>query len=144
MSSSPWCPDASGGPTPAFFSLHMLNYSFDPAAPEPAAWLEFLHQLWPDNDQESIDLLQEWFGHLLVPDTSYQKILMLLGPKRSGKGTVARVLRCLIGVENCCNPTLSSLATNFGLAPLVGKLAAIVTDARLSGAWIWRWSWKIC
>jgi putative DNA primase/helicase len=39
----------------------------------------------------------------------------------------------LIGPENVANPTLASLASNFGMAPLIGKPAAIVTDARLSG-----------
>ena len=119
-------------PTPAFFSLHALDFDFDPTAPEPTAWLEFLHQLW-DDDQESIGLIQEWFGLMLLPDASYQKILMLVGPKRSGKGTIARTLRALVGPENTCNPTLSSLGTQFGLAPLVGRLVAIITDARLSG-----------
>jgi putative DNA primase/helicase len=58
---------------------------------------------------------------------------MLIGPKRSGKGTIARIIRAMIGAENVANPTLSSLGTNFGLAPLIGKPAAIITDARLSG-----------
>jgi putative DNA primase/helicase len=72
-------------------------------------------------------------GYLLTPDTTHQKILMLIGPKRSGRGTIARVIRGLIGPENVANPTLSGLATNFGCAPLLGKPVAIVTDARLSG-----------
>lgn len=37
----------------------------------------------------------------------------------------------LLGVHNCCAPTLSSLTTNFGLQPLVGKQLATVSDARL-------------
>jgi len=71
-------------------------------------------------------------GYLLTPDTRQQKILMLVGPKRSGKGTIARVLQRLLGPENVVAPTLASLATNFGLAPLIGKTLAIVSDARLS------------
>ena len=31
-------------------------------------------------------------------------------------------------------PTLARLATNFGLAPLLGKPLAVVSDARLGGA----------
>jgi putative DNA primase/helicase len=42
-------------------------------------------------------------------------------------------MTALIGPENVANPTLSQLGANFGLAPLIGKLAAIITDARLSG-----------
>src|SRR5262249_33341349 len=77
--------------------------------------------------------LQEWFGYCLLPDTSQQKILLLVGPKRSGKGTVARVLRGLVGPENAAGPTLASLGTNFGLQALLGKSVAVVADARLSG-----------
>jgi putative DNA primase/helicase len=57
----------------------------------------------------------------------------LVGPKRSGKGTIGRVLTRLIGKHNCVAPTLAGLGTNFGLAPLIGKRLAIISDARLSG-----------
>lgn len=119
-------------PTPKFFTPIALNYAFDAEAPRPSAWLEFLDQLWGD-DTESIDTLQEWFGLCLVADTSYQKILLIAGPKRSGKGTIARVQRQLVGPGNVAGPTLSSLATNFGLWPFIGKTLAVISDARLGG-----------
>ena len=90
------------------------------------------HAIWP-NDPASRETLGEWMGYLLVPDTKLQKIMMLIGPRRSGKGTIARIVTALVGPENTCNPTLASLGTQFGLSPLLGKLAAIITDARLSG-----------
>lgn len=131
-------------PTPRFFAPTALGYDFDPEAPEPVNWLTFLGsrpvepggpvqlQLWPE-DRQSIDSLQEWFGLNLVADTRYQKILALIGPRRSGKGTIARVLRALIGPDNVAGPTLSGLAGPFGLQPLLGKPTAIIDDARLSG-----------
>ena len=73
------------------------------------------------------------FGYLLTSDTRLQKMFLIVGPKRSGKGTIARVLKALLGVANVAGPTLSGLGTNFGLAPLVGKPLAIISDARLSG-----------
>ena len=57
----------------------------------------------------------------------------MVGPKRSGKGTIARVLTRLIGERNVAGPTLSSLSEPFGLEPLLGKSVAIISDARLSG-----------
>jgi putative DNA primase/helicase len=57
----------------------------------------------------------------------------MIGPKRSGKGTIARVLTALLGPDNVAGPTLSSLSTNFGLAPLIRSPLAIISDARLSG-----------
>jgi putative DNA primase/helicase len=115
-----------------FFSLNALGYDFDDQAPEPKNWLAFLKQLWP-NDSESIETLQDWFGLCLLPDTHHQKMLLLVGPSRSGKGTIAHVLTELVGCINVAGPTLSSLATDFGLAPLLGKSLAIIPDARLSG-----------
>jgi putative DNA primase/helicase len=119
-------------PTHAFFSFNVLPYDFLLDAPPAVAWVRFLGQLWPD-DPGAVALLQEWFGLCLTADTSQQKILLMVGPKRSGKGTIGRVLRALVGPDNCCSPSLNSLTTNFGLWALVNKTVAIVPDARLSG-----------
>lgn len=119
-------------PTPRFFGTYSLDYSFDPAALAPSEWLKFLDSIFPD-DKESVQALQEWFGYCLTPDVSHQKILTLIGPKRSGKGTIARILGALIGGINVAAPTLASLATNFGCESLIGKPLAIIADARLGG-----------
>jgi putative DNA primase/helicase len=119
-------------PTPLLFSTSCLEFDFDPKAPEPIHWLRFLDSLWTD-DPQSIELVQDWFGYCLTPDTRQQKSLMLVGPPRSGKGTIARTQTKLVGASNVCAPTLSGLGTNFGLWPLIGKQLAIVGDARLSG-----------
>ena len=118
--------------TPRLFTENALHYAFDIDAPQPVAWLNFLEQLWA-GDQDSIALLQDWFGYCLTNDTRQQKIMMIVGPRRSGKGTIARILRETIGPANCCGPTLAGLGTNFGLWPLLGKSVGIISDARLSG-----------
>lgn len=118
--------------TPRYFATTALGVSFESKPALPRAWLQFLKQLWPTDD-ESISALQEWFGYLLTPDTRQQKILLLLGPKRSGKGTIARVLSALLGAASVASPSLASLGTNFGLWPLIGKTAAVIGDARLGG-----------
>jgi putative DNA primase/helicase len=118
--------------TPAFFTHNALDFGFDPNAPAPRQWLGFLSQLWP-NDQATIDTLQVMFGLALTGDTRHQKAFLMVGPKRSGKGTIARILTRLIGPDNTVAPTLAGLGTNFGLAPLIGKRMAIISDARLGG-----------
>ena len=118
--------------TPALFTTNTLEFDLDTQANPPEAWLSFLNQLWP-SDQASISLLQEWFGHCLIADTSLQKMLLLVGPRRSGKGTLARILTRLVGRGNVVGPTTSSLAGPFGLQPLIGKSLAIVSDARFAG-----------
>jgi len=119
-------------PTPAYFSTISLDYDFVPDAPQPEAWLNFLADLWPD-DAQSIETLCQWMGYCLVADTSLQKILGMFGPRRSGKGTICRIQRALLGEANTAGPTLASFSTNFGLWPLLGKSLAIISDARLSG-----------
>jgi putative DNA primase/helicase len=114
----------------AFYVEHALPFDYEPAAPEPERWLRFLAELWPD-DPESIATLREIIGYILAGGTSLQKILALIGPKRSGKGTIARVAAGLLGLHNCCAPTLSALTQNFGLQPLVGKQLAVISDARI-------------
>lgn len=123
---------------PRFFNLVSVPFDFDPAAPEPTRWLKFLRDAWTDDngqvDQSSIDALQEFFGYVVSGRTDLHKILLIIGPTRSGKGTIARVLGALVGKGNVTGPTLASLASNFGLSPLLGKPLAVVSDARLGGS----------
>jgi putative DNA primase/helicase len=118
--------------TPSLFNTNSLEFDYDPGAAVPEKWLRFLAELW-DGDAQSVQLLQEWFGYCLTADTSQQKMLLLLGPRRCGKGTIGRVLTRLVGAGNVAGPTTSSLAGPFGLQPLIGKSLAIVSDARFSG-----------
>jgi putative DNA primase/helicase len=117
--------------TPQFFGLCASDVSFDREAREPRLWIEFLANIFGD-DVEAIELLKEWFGYTLSPDTCQQKILLMVGPPRSGKGTIGRTHIALIGRETAVAPTLASLDTPFGLEPLIGKQFAMVSDARLS------------
>ncbi len=118
--------------TPLLFNTNALPFDYDPHAPEPVEWLSFLDQLWP-SDPQAITTLQEWSGYSVSHDTRQHKILLLVGPKRAGKGTIGRVLTGLVGPVNVAAPPLSSLGQNFGLQPLLGKMLAIISDARLSG-----------
>jgi P4 family phage/plasmid primase-like protien len=118
--------------TPALFTINALDFDYDPEPEAPERWITFLEQILGD-DLESVELLQEWFGYCLVADTSQHKMLLVVGPPRSGKGTIARILTRLVGAANVVGPTTSSLAGAFGLQPLIGKSLAIVSDARFTG-----------
>ena len=118
-------------PSPYWFTAAACPFDFDELANEPAEWLRFLDTLKLKPDE--VLLLREFMGYCLTADTSQQKALMLVGPRRSGKGTILRILGQLVGLANVASPTLGSLGTNFGLSPLLGKLIAIISDARLSG-----------
>jgi putative DNA primase/helicase len=118
--------------TPSYFNQTAVPFDFEPDAPPPHRWLEFLGDLWRE-DEDQIAALQEWFGYVISGRLDLHKILLIVGPTRGGKGVMARVLGSLIGRGNVAGPTLSSLMGDFGLAPLIGKPLAVVADARLSG-----------
>jgi putative DNA primase/helicase len=59
--------------------------------------------------------------------------MLMVGPTRGGKGVIGRILTALIGKENVAGPTLNSLGCEFGLAPLIGKPLAVISDARFVG-----------
>ena len=87
-------PGAIAKPTPGFFCPYALDYDFDPQAPEPSEWIKFLESVWPKADGSEL-ALQEWFGYLLTPDKRQHKMAMLIGPPRSGRGTICRVIKKL-------------------------------------------------
>jgi putative DNA primase/helicase len=118
-------------PTPSFFSPNVLDFAFDAEAPDPAQWLKFLESIWAD-DQENIDLLQEWFGYCLISDTRHHKAMMLIGPPRAGKGVICRTLAALVGDRNAASTDFDSMAGPFGLQSLVGKTVAVLPDERIS------------
>jgi putative DNA primase/helicase len=115
--------------TPTFFGLNASTISYDPDAQPPTKWLAFLAQVL--GDSTAISTAQEWFGYVLSPDTSQQKILLAIGPKRSGKGTLARIKTALLGKGSVAGPTMGSLGESFGLEPLIAKSLAIISDARI-------------
>jgi putative DNA primase/helicase len=123
-------------PTPSFFCPYALDYGFNPKAPEPTAWLDFLDSVWP-HDGESQLCLQEWAGYLLTLDTRQQKIGVFIGPPRSGRGTISRVFSGLIGAQNVANPSLAGLGSLFGASSLIGRPLAVVADARQSNRSDW-------
>jgi P4 family phage/plasmid primase-like protien len=114
-------------PTPRFFTTSALPFAYNPNATSPQRWLKCLEEWWPDCP-ESRACLQEIFGYLLIPDTSLQKIFLLIGRSRGGKGTITRVLVYLLGSANRASPTMDQLAQPFGMQSLIGKQLATMTD----------------
>jgi len=77
---------------PRLFVVHSVSFDYDAEAPTPTRWLAFLRDLW-DEDNASIALLQEVFGYILSGDTRLQKIVLLVGPTRAGKGVLRMFYR---------------------------------------------------
>lgn len=132
-----WCPREGGAGartltahTPSFFTDTAVVVGYEPEA-HCGRWMKFLDELWP-GDEDSHALLQEWFGYVLTGATGLHKIMTLVGPKRSGKSTIAWALEQLLGgTGQVDHPTMARLAEPFGLAPMLGKRLAVVGDARI-------------
>ena len=118
--------------TSLFFNGTYVPFAYQPSAPKPERWLQFLDALFA-KEPAAIDALGEWFGYVISGRTNLHKIMLMVGPSRAGKGVISRILRALIGAVNAAGPTLNSLGTDFGLAPLLGKSLAIISDARFTG-----------
>jgi putative DNA primase/helicase len=102
--------------SPAFLSMNAVEYVYDPKA-KASTWDKFVREVLPDEDARNT--LQQEMGYLISNDTRHQKIFAHIGERRSGKGTIAYVLKLLIGPENVVNPTLENLKQHFGLASLI-------------------------
>jgi len=144
-------------PNANYFTLSALGFDYQPRRGEPKEWLKFLGQIFqkervyeaePRDDDEAYDrlieeaesvneahpqirALQEIFGCVISGDTSFEKCFLLLGPRRSGKGTIINMMRALLASTAVAGPTLGAFGTQFGLSSLVGKALAIIDDLRI-------------
>lgn len=116
-----------------FFSTGYVDAPVAVEHSKPKRWLRFLDQLWGD-DAESIALLQEWLGYLVAGDTRRHKGLMMIGPRRSGKGTILHIAEALVGgSQGAYAATMSSFSGEFGLELAEGRSLLTMGDLRGSG-----------
>jgi putative DNA primase/helicase len=118
--------------SPALFATTCLPYDFDETAKYPL-WQQWCKTTFGEDEeaQRKIALLQEWYGYCMTTDMSMEKLLLLIGQPRSGKGTALEMLRALLGKDQVATTKFATLANAHGLEPLIGKLAAIMPDARI-------------
>ena len=117
-------------PTPNLFAVNPLPFDYNLHAPSPERFLQFLDEVWPD-DLASHALLQEILGYTISGDTSLQKIFVLIGIRRGGKGVIGRLMKSIVGSHAFAGNTLKACEHQFGLAGLVDKKLWIVADARI-------------
>lgn len=116
-------------PTPALFSFNALPYEFDEDN-WSIRWEHFYQEIF-NGDEDKIELLAQWFGYNCVPDMSYEKLMLCTGRPRSGKGTVLNTLAAMLGHKQCVSTSFQTLCTEFGYQPLMGKLAVLLSDAKV-------------
>lgn len=114
--------------SPQWFSLVSVPYAFNSnAGVEPPRWLAHLDRVL-ESDQERIAILQEWAGHLLLPDTGQQKFLVCEGDGANGKSVYAAGITAMLGGENVSNIQLEVFGDRFSRTDTLGKLVNICGD----------------
>ncbi len=81
-----------------------------------------------ENDQDRIDMLQQWFGYCLTPDTSQQRFMMMEGDGSNGKSVVCACLEAVLGPKNCSHVSLEFFGQRFALTQTLGKLANVISE----------------
>lgn len=93
-------------------------------------WLQTLNGVFkPDDDSiEKIQLLQEYIGYCLIPDTRFQKFLWLVGSGGNGKSLILAIVTALVGKQNISYAQIERLQEKFVRAELQGKLVNISSE----------------
>jgi len=111
--------------SPTRFSTIQLPIKYDPYAECPNI-KKFLNEVLP---LDTIPMIEEWLGYLLIPSTQYEKAMMLTGTGANGKSKFIELINQFLGVQNVSNVPLQELEHNrFKLAQLYGKLANTFAD----------------
>ena len=122
-------------PTPAHWLHHEVNYPllFGARCPE---WLAFLERAFP-GDPDAHALIEEALGLSMTEDVSLQKGFLLVGYRRSGKGTILKLLEALIGSSAYATVDFNTwFKTENSQEGLIDKRAIVVPDLRLpQGKW---------
>ena len=79
-----------------------LTVAYNPDAPTPKKWLQFLSELLQPED---IPTVQEVLGYCLLPTTKGQKMLMLIGKGGEGKSRIGLVMRSQMCIRDSSNGT---------------------------------------
>ena len=111
--------------TPKLLSFHPDHYSrnvcpiaFDPAATCPRFTNELLRSALNNDD---IDLIQRWFGSVLLGRNSSQRVLLMTGTAGGGKSTLIEVGEKIIGERNIAQLRTKHLNKQFELYRFLGK-----------------------
>lgn len=109
--------------------LNRLQVHYNPDAPLPVTWFNFLNDLLDYDDQLT---MQEYMGYCMIPCTKAQQMVFLIGSGGEGKSRIGLVLKKLFG-DSMNISSLHKIETNkFARADLENKLLMVDDDLRMS------------
>ncbi|TGD17558.1 DNA primase family protein [Levilactobacillus suantsaiihabitans] len=114
-----------GDADPDKLVLHYSDVILDETA-QCSKFQNFLDEDLPD--EMSQKFLQEYTGYLLDPTNKAHAFLIIHGSGQNGKSVYLGLITQLLGSDSVSASNIEALGRNFGLSPLVGKLANISNE----------------
>jgi putative DNA primase/helicase len=116
--------------TPKLWITDGVDFEFDPKARCPR-WEQFLEEVFPD-DRESQECIEEQLGYGMTAETKFEKGALWIGKRRSGKSTIAFVLKNLVGERSHIGLSFHTWLKNENSgSAMIGKKAGVFADVRL-------------
>lgn len=103
---------------PEHYSRNQIPVEFVPGATCPRFLAELLE---PQMTADDIHMLQLWCGQAILQRNLHQVFMVLTGTAGGGKGTIARVIRLMIGEHNIHQLRTKHLAERFEVGLFHGK-----------------------
>lgn len=121
-----------GPHSPKHYARRKMGAAYDPAATCPK-FANLLNSMFADRDAPTgfTDVIQSFAGAALAIgqlSREERKALILVGPSRTGKTELSRIIRLLIG-DPIATPSVAEISERFGLASLYDAAAWIRDDA---------------
>ena len=105
-----------------------LPVAYNPDAPAPVIWLNFLNGLL---HAEDIPTLQEFIGYCLIPSNKGQRMMVIKGNGGEGKSQIGAVLSTIFGT-NMKDGSIGKISENrFARADLEHILLCVDDDMRM-------------
>ena len=111
-----------------YFYVNQIPIAFDKGAQSPK-WIKTINEIF-EGDRDRINLLQELFGYILIPDAREEKAFFLIGTGQNGKGVITSVLTSIVGEGNYSTVTLNDLSKRFRLVEIKDKLLNIASETQ--------------
>lgn len=119
--------------SPRHYARRKIGAEYKPGIPAPK-FLHLVGSMFADrgvNAGPFIKVIQQWMGAALATqqlNREERKALILVGPSRTGKTELSRIIRLLIG-DPVATPSVAEISERFGLSSLYECSAWIRDDA---------------
>mgnify|MGYP005852960245 CR=1 FL=1 len=112
---------------PEYYATYELDVTFNPESKDRCnRFLQFLQETV--QTPEVIMQVQEFMGYCFLRQVPFAKCLLLLGPGSDGKSKLLKLIRELVGPDNCAAVSFSEMEDQFLRSSLYQKAVNISTE----------------